>query len=59
VFAFGGTAIAIGVLMLISALANWDWYKGIMDLAVVEGLLGEDAAARSAASRASSPLPSG
>jgi hypothetical protein len=35
---------AAGVAFLASALANWDWYKGIVDFALVEGLLGESAA---------------
>jgi hypothetical protein len=35
--------IAVGVLFLVSALANWDWYKGIVDFAAAEGLFGEDA----------------
>jgi threonine/homoserine/homoserine lactone efflux protein len=36
--------MALGVLFLVSALANWDWYKGIVDFAAVEGLFGENAA---------------
>ena len=35
---------AFGVWFLVSALANWDWYKGIADFAAVEGLFGENAA---------------
>ena len=35
---------AFGLFLLVSALANWDWYKGITDFAVVETLLGENAA---------------
>ena len=36
--------IVIGLGFLLSALANWDWYKGIMDYAIIEGIFGEDAA---------------
>ena len=35
--------IAIGLWFLVSALANWDWYKGIADFAIAEALLGENA----------------
>jgi hypothetical protein len=35
--------ISLGVWFLVSALANWDWYKGIVDFAVAEALFGEDA----------------
>ena len=35
---------AVGCFLLVSALANWDWYKGIADFAAVESLLGENAA---------------
>ena len=34
----------LGGWFLVSALANWDWYKGIVDFAAVETLLGENAA---------------
>jgi uncharacterized membrane protein HdeD (DUF308 family) len=36
--------VAIGAWFLISALANWDWYKGIVDFAATEAILGENAA---------------
>jgi hypothetical protein len=39
-----GCAIALGLWFLYSALANWDWYKGIVDFAVTETLFGEEAA---------------
>jgi hypothetical protein len=35
---------AVGVFFLISALANWDWYTTLVDFAVVESILGENAA---------------
>ena len=35
---------ALGGWFLASALANWDWYKGIVDFAAVEAMFGEDAA---------------
>jgi hypothetical protein len=35
------TCIALGLWFLVSALANWDWYKGI-DIAAAESL-GESA----------------
>lgn len=40
----GAIAIALGAWLLWSALANWEWYKGITDFAVAETLFGEDAA---------------
>jgi hypothetical protein len=36
--------IAVGVWLLISALANWDWYIAITDFAATEALFGETAA---------------
>lgn len=33
----------IGLWLLVSALANWDWYKAIADFAVVETVFGENA----------------
>jgi len=36
--------VAIGVWFLISALANWDWYKAIVDFAATEAIFGESAA---------------
>jgi hypothetical protein len=36
--------IILGLWLLWSALANWDWYKGIADFAAAEALFGEDAA---------------
>ena len=35
---------ALGAWFLVSALANWDWYKGIVDFAAIEGVFGENAA---------------
>jgi hypothetical protein len=35
--------ILLGVVLLLAALANADWYKGIIDFAVAEVLFGEDA----------------
>ena len=35
--------IALGLWFLVSALANWDWYKGIVDFAAADSLFGEDA----------------
>jgi hypothetical protein len=35
---------AVGLFFLISALANWDWYTVLVDFAVVESVLGENAA---------------
>jgi hypothetical protein len=35
---------AVGLLFLISALANWDWYTTLGDFAVVESIFGENAA---------------
>jgi Na+(H+)/acetate symporter ActP len=37
-------SIALGLWLLVSALANWDWYKSIIDFAVTETLFGENAA---------------
>jgi hypothetical protein len=42
--AFAVLFAALGGWLLVSALANWDWYKGLVDFAVVETLFGEDAA---------------
>jgi hypothetical protein len=42
--AVASCVVALGVLFLVSALANWDWYKGIVDFAAAEVLFGEDAA---------------
>ncbi|MBL8867251.1 MAG: immunity 17 family protein [Planctomycetia bacterium] len=36
--------VAVGLVFLVSALLNWDWYKGITDYAAIEALFGEDAA---------------
>ena len=36
--------VAIGAWFLVSALANWDWYKGIVDFAATEAIFGENAA---------------
>jgi hypothetical protein len=33
--------ITLGSWLLISALANWDWYKGMVDFAAAETLFGE------------------
>ena len=38
------TTGGFGALLLVSALANWDWYKGLVDYAVIEAVFGEDAA---------------
>jgi hypothetical protein len=35
---------AFGLFLLVSALANWDWYAVLRDFAIVERLLGENAA---------------
>ena len=35
--------IALGVWFIVSALANWDWVYGIMELGIIEGLFGEGA----------------
>ena len=31
----------VGLWFLISALANWEWYKGIVDFNLIERLFGE------------------
>jgi len=36
--------VLFGVWLVISALANWDWYKGITDFAATEAVFGESAA---------------
>jgi hypothetical protein len=36
--------LMLGVWFLVSALANWDWYKAMVDFAAIEGLMGEDVA---------------
>lgn len=33
--------IALGVWFVVSALANWDWFYGIVEFGVVEMLFGE------------------
>ena len=35
--------IAFSLWLFVSALANWDWYKAIMDFAAAETLFGENA----------------
>ncbi len=42
-FAIACIGIALGLWFLVSALANWNWYKGIVDFAAAESLFGEDA----------------
>ena len=34
----------VGAGFLVSALADWDWYKSFADFAVIEGIFGENAA---------------
>lgn len=36
--------VLVGAFFVWSAVANWDWYKGIADFAVAEILFGENAA---------------
>jgi hypothetical protein len=33
--------IALGIWFIISALANWDWFYGILEFGLVEAVLGE------------------
>ena len=35
---------AFGLFLVVSALANWEWYKGLADFAAVEAVFGESAA---------------
>ncbi|HLW68676.1 MAG TPA: hypothetical protein VKS79_25385 [Gemmataceae bacterium] len=32
---------ALGVWFIVSALLNWEWFYGIMEFAIIEGLFGE------------------
>jgi Immunity protein 17 len=36
--------VAVGLVFFVSAILNWDWYKGITDYAAIEAIFGEDAA---------------
>ncbi|HEY8506571.1 MAG TPA: hypothetical protein VIL46_18455 [Gemmataceae bacterium] len=40
---FSCFVIALGVWFLASALANWEWYKSIVDFAAAEAVFGEGA----------------
>jgi hypothetical protein len=32
---------ALGVWFIVSALLNWEWFYGIMEFGIIEGLFGE------------------
>jgi hypothetical protein len=32
---------ALGVWFIVSALLNWEWFYGIMEFSIIEGLFGE------------------
>ena len=40
---FGVVFIVLGVWLVVSALANWDWFYGILEFGIVEMLFGESA----------------